>query len=176
MKTLIGSAVVLLVVTLIACGAPNIAMSSGAWTVYMLAPDAGDNPATGIAGTVEVRDTGSGTNFKLQVSGLAGKDRDFGAHLHSGECAPPTLGAGHYQHEQRPADAGATDPMWANDVNEVWLDFKTDSAGKATAERTTNFKVDLARAKSVVVHAMKTGAGGAAGTKLACVAVSPSAR
>jgi superoxide dismutase, Cu-Zn family len=157
-----------------ACGAAmsNIAMSSGTWTVYDLG-DAGMNPAMGITGTVEVKDTGTGTDFKLTVSGLSGKDRDFGAHLHAGDCAPPTSGAGHYQHEARPADAGATDPMWANDVNEVWLDFKTDAMGAATSQKTSAFKVDLTRAKAVVVHLNKTGAGGVAGTKLACIGLTP---
>ncbi len=156
------------IIALVGCGKAPIGTSTGTWTVYELAAGM-ENPATGIAGTVEVSEAGTGTLFKLAVTGLKGVSREFGAHVHAGPCEVPTQGAGHYQHSARPPDAGATDPTWANNDNEVWLDFTTDAKGAAAAERTSTFKVDATRAKAVVIHTMKTGAGGAAGTKLACI-------
>jgi Cu-Zn family superoxide dismutase len=147
--------------------AKSVGKSMGAWAVYDLMGM--PNPAMGITGSVTVSEPAAGkTEFKLEVMG-AMASREFGAHLHVAVCDPPGQGGGHHQHVARPADAGATDPMWANMENEVWMDFTTDAMGKASKTVTASWKLDTARAKSVVVHAMKTGAGGAAGTKLACV-------
>jgi Cu-Zn family superoxide dismutase len=54
-------------------------------------------------------------------------------------------------------------------MNEIWLDFMTDAAGKGMADRTVDFKVRPGEAKAIVVHAMMTQTGGIAGTKLACL-------
>jgi Cu-Zn family superoxide dismutase len=79
---------------------------------------------------------------------------------------------GHYQDKPAAAaDAAATDPMFGNPMNEVWLDFTTDAAGKGMSERTVDFRIRPGEAKAIVVHAMMTGAGGVAGTKLACLPI-----
>jgi Cu-Zn family superoxide dismutase len=69
--------------------------------------------------------------------------------------------------------SSATDPMYANPMNEIWLDFKTDPLGNGSANRTVDFAIMKENAKAVVIHdqATKTGAGeaGTAGAKLACV-------
>lgn len=149
-------------------GAKSVGKSMGAWVVYDLGMGMA-NPAMGIGGNVTVTEPAAGkTEFKLEVSGVTAS-REFGAHLHVAACDPPGQGGGHYQHMARPADAGASDPAWANATNEVWMDFTTDAMGKASKTVTANWMLDTTRAKSVVVHTMATGAGGVAGTKLACV-------
>ncbi len=159
----------LLVCVLSGCGGGTVGSSTGAWTVYDLGAGT-ENAATGVTGTVEIRNSGSGSNFKLSVANVKAS-REFGVHVHAGACSDANMGGGHYQHNPRPADAGATDPTYANNDNEVWLDFTSDATGKGTAEKTTTFKLDNTRAKAVVIHTMKTGAGGAAGTKLACISL-----
>jgi Cu-Zn family superoxide dismutase len=47
-------------------------------------------------------------------------------------------------------------------MNEIWLDFTTDAAGKGMADRTVDFKVRPGEAKAIVIHAMMTGSGGVA--------------
>jgi Cu-Zn family superoxide dismutase len=80
------------------------------------------------------------------------------------------LAGGHYQDKPAAAaDAAATDPAFGNPMNEVWLDFTTDAAGKGMAERTVDFRIRPGEAKAIAVHAMMTGAGGVAGAKLACL-------
>jgi hypothetical protein len=149
------------------CGASTVGTSTGSWSVYDLGAGM-ENPATGIGGTVEIRNSGEGSNVKLSVTGVKAS-REFGAHVHVGACADANMAAGHYQHNMRPADAGATDPAFANNDNEVWLDFTSDASGKASSEKTTTFRLDNTRAKAVIIHTNKTGAGGVAGAKLACI-------
>jgi superoxide dismutase, Cu-Zn family len=111
---------------------------------------------------------GDKTRVTLTVSGLA-PNTTYGAHLHKLACADMMAG-GHYQHAPAArSDASATDPLFANPANEVWLDFTTDDTGKGMSERTVNFMVRPGEAKAIVVHAMITGAGGVAGLKLACL-------
>ena len=76
---------------------------------------------------------------------------------------------GHYQDMPFPADGSATDPMYANKMNEVWLDFATDATGAATSEATVNFIPRAGEAKAVMIHDMMTVTGGVAGAKLACI-------
>jgi Cu-Zn family superoxide dismutase len=152
-------------------GAP-LARSMGSWVVY---PDpygdGGANPATGIQGTaVAVRataaDGGAGIEVTLMVSGLP-NNREFGSHLHKAECDMGMAG-GHYQHMAAP-DGGATDPAFANPDNEVWLDFTTSGTGTATSKATVGFVPAAGLAKAIIVHDRKTGDGGVAGPKLACL-------
>jgi Cu-Zn family superoxide dismutase len=76
---------------------------------------------------------------------------------------------GHYQDKTAAAGIDASASDFANPMNEIWLDFMTDAAGKGMADRTVDFKVRPGEAKAIVVHAMMTQTGGAAGTKLACL-------
>jgi Cu-Zn family superoxide dismutase len=142
-------------------------MSSGAWVVYDL-PDAA-NPAKEIMGSAAAFELPGGkTRVTLMVTGLA-PNTTYGSHIHKLACADMMAG-GHYQDKPAAAaDAGANDPNFANAMNEIWLDFTTDAAGKGMSERTVDFKVRAGEAKAVVVHAMATGDGGVAGPKLACL-------
>lgn len=153
-------------------GGTTLARSMGSWVVY---PDpygdGGANPTTGIQGTaVAVRtsgaDGGAGIEVTLMVSGLP-NNREFGSHLHKAECEMGMAG-GHYQHVPAP-DGGATNPMFANPDNEVWLDFTTGGTGTATSKATVDFVPPVGSAKAIIVHDRKTGDGGVAGPKLACL-------
>jgi Cu-Zn family superoxide dismutase len=144
--------------------------SSGAWVVYDLG-DAGANSASGIMGSARAsrNDTG-GTKVTLSVTGLA-PNTTYGSHVHKLACAEMMAG-GHYQDKPAAAfDAAATDPAYGNVMNEIWLDFTTDAAGKGMAERTVLFSVRPGEAKAIVVHAMMTADGGVAGSKLACLPI-----
>jgi len=156
----------------------QIAMSSGPFVEYPNpAGDGTPNPAMGIMGSATAFDLGGGkTKVVLTVSGLPAM-RTFGAHVHKLACDMDKAG-GHYQHIGFPPDGGsATDPMYANSTNEVWLDFTTDMMGKATKETTVSFRPRAGEAKAIVVHAMMTaigadgGGGGVAGPKLACIPI-----
>lgn len=126
------------------------------------------NPATGIKGSAEAREvTGKGMRLQLSVSGLP-KARAFGAHLHKLACADMKAG-GHYQHMQSPGMAN--DPMYANAMNEIWLDFTTDDKGAASVSAEVAWVPRASEAKSIVVHDMKTVTGGTAGAKLACLSI-----
>lgn len=149
----------------------KIGASEGTWEVFMNPYPAPNemmpNPITTIAGTAEVFDVGGKTQVVLKLSGLPA-NRQFGSHVHKATCAEMKAG-GHYQH----MEGGATDPMFANATNEVWLDFKTDSLGNGSANRTVDWAIAKERAKAVVVHDQATmtaaGVAGMAGPKLACV-------
>lgn len=153
-------------------GATPLARSMGAWVVYPDPyADGGANPAMGIQGTaVAIRsnaaDGGAGMEVTLMVSGLPAS-RDFGSHLHKTECEMGMAG-GHYQHMPAP-DGGATDPVFANPDNEVWLDFTTSATGTATSTTRVGFAPPPGSAKAIIVHDRKTGDGGVAGAKLACL-------
>lgn len=162
-------ALALSLLALSACAAPTgeeatqatseLSFGGGAkWTVFKL--PTGPNPAARIRGPVrgvlspELRHSA----LFLDVEGLP-PNRAFGAHLHAKACADGS-GGGHYQH------VGTT----VSKENEVWLDFETNSAGRARVVARRPYGVDPARAKSVVVHANETDpATGKAGDKLACV-------
>jgi hypothetical protein len=151
-------------------GGTLIVASQGSWVVFPFTGGDGgasQSPATYIQGSASAYDVGGGkTRFLLQVSGLA-PSFEYGAHLHKLPCNDVTMAGGHYQHT--PGDAGASDPSAATAMNEVWLDFTTDANGSATKEVTVDFRPRNGEAKAIVVHAMKTGAGGVAGAKLACL-------
>jgi hypothetical protein len=152
--------------------ASTLAKSLGSWVVYDNPyGDGGANPAMGIQGMAvalarKLSDGGAGMEVQLMVSGLP-VDRDFGSHIHKAECDAGMAG-GHFQHVPAP-DGGASDPAFANPMNEVWLDFKTDGMGKAMSDVNVNFVPPAGGAKAIIVHDRKTGDGGVAGAKLACL-------
>lgn len=153
-------------------GGTKIGTSEPTWTIYMnpypMPMETVPNPITAIAGTADVFSIdNTKTQVVLKVSMLP-PSRQFGAHVHKLACADMKAGT-HYQHQEFPTTSTPTDPMYANDKNEIWLDFKTDSAGNGSATRTVDWALVKERAKAVVVHDMATGAGGVAGAKLACV-------
>ena len=155
-------------------GGAALARSMGNWVVYDNPyGDGGANPATGIQGSamavrVSAADGGAGMEVTLMVSGLP-NNRDFGSHVHKAECDTGMAG-GHYQHTPAP-DGGATNPMFANPDNEVWLDFTTNGSGTATSKATVDFVPAAGSAKAIIVHDRKTGDGGVAGAKLACLPI-----
>lgn len=125
------------------------------------------NPAAGIVGAARATSSGgSEMTLTLNVMGLPSM-MVFGAHLHQKACDDDKGGA-HYQNVAAPAGM-ASSPAYANPINEAWLDFTTDGRGNAVASTTVSWVPMSALAKSIVVHAMKTGDGGAAGAKLACL-------
>lgn len=149
-----------------AAGTP-VGTSNGAFVVYPQTAPATDNPAMTVAGSAEIWDLGTKTRFKLTLTGLK-PDTQFGSHVHVAACDDMQAG-GHYQHNLRPDAATAFDSEYANDANEVWLDFKSDAMGKASSDVTSNWKLVSSRAKAIIIHVMKTGDGGVGGAKLACV-------
>jgi Cu-Zn family superoxide dismutase len=109
----------------------------------------------------------------LEVSGMPAGMK-FGSHLHKLACDNNKAG-GHYQHNPAPnADAGSdaggpADPVYANAINEAWLDFTVGANGKGIGMTTVAWVPAMADAKAIIVHAMATGDGGIAGAKLACI-------
>ena len=147
----------------------KITSSTGDWNVY--ANPYGDGGASNpisamIKGSAEAFATGTGMRVKLSVTGLPAS-RPFGSHIHKLACDDNKAG-GHYQNNAAP-DGGAADPMYANNKNEVWLDFVTDATGAGSAEAKVDFIPRTGEAKSVMIHDMMTMTGGLAGAKLACI-------
>ncbi|WP_020380483.1 superoxide dismutase family protein [Nocardiopsis chromatogenes] len=115
-----------------------------------------------------------GTEFSLRVVGLM-PDRGYGAHMHTGACGEEPDDSGpHYQDEKDP-EQPSTDPRYANDDNEVWLDFTTDSDGNADSDADVDWAPRSGEMKSLVIHDEHTrtgeGEAGSAGDRLACVNV-----
>lgn len=115
------------------------------------------------------------TTVTLSVHGLL-PNRVYGAHAHAKPCGPTGDAAGpHFQHQPDPVTP-SVNPAFANPANEIWLDFRTDPKGNATAAATVEWLFTNARAGSVVVHAEPTqtapGKAGVAGARAACVSVS----
>jgi hypothetical protein len=107
---------------------------------------------------------GSGTRAIFVVYGL---DPSFagttlGAHVHSGPCVAgqPALAGPHYN-TGGPADQD----------HEIWLDFRIRSTGIGVGRASVPFVIPEGGAHSVVIHAMATQPGGAAGARLACLPV-----
>jgi len=146
----------------------KIAASTGEWTAYTNPyGDGGASPISNtIMGSAEAFAAGTGMRVKLTVTGLPAS-RPFGSHIHKLACDDNKAGA-HYQNNPAP-DGGANDPMYANSMNEVWLDFVTDASGAGSSEAEVGFVPRAGEAKAVVIHDMATTAGGLAGAKLACL-------
>ncbi|MBA0050019.1 superoxide dismutase family protein [Streptomyces sp. AJS327] len=115
-----------------------------------------------------------GMTVRLKVSGVA-PDRVYGAHVHTGTCGPRPADSGpHYQHREDPRQP-STDPRYANERNEVWLDFRADGEGRGTASTWHEWRFRKGEARSLVLHEHATGTGeghaGDAGARLACFTV-----
>jgi len=131
-------------------------------------------PVGARAGVTSMEDIES-TTVTLDVNGLQ-PDRQYGSHIHTMACGVDGMAAGpHFQHEQDPISP-SVDPAFANDKNEIWLDFTTDASGAATVTSTVPWTfTDDRRAGSVIIHAMQTatepGKAGTAGDRIACITV-----
>jgi hypothetical protein len=156
-----------------------IASSSGAALMPYMDPYAGmamagmPNPIAATAtATATAWNVGGKLKVELKVTGLPAS-RTFGAHLHKLACNDMKAG-GHYQEIPWPATtdaSSATDPTYANLMNEVWLDFTTDASGAGNATRTVDWLPRTGEAKSIIIHHMATESGGVAGARLACLAM-----
>jgi len=129
---------------------------------------------SGSAARVQAVPTASGkTVVTLHVWGLV-PNREYGAHAHKFACgADPLTAGGHFQYIQ----GGATDPAFANDENEIWLDFSTDVDGNASAQTVVDWQFPSdRRAGAVVIHDHHTahgtpGTSGTAGARYGCLTV-----
>jgi Cu-Zn family superoxide dismutase len=129
----------------------------------------------GATAKVTITQTSSSTRVELTVAGLR-PNRGYGAHLHTSPCGPTGAVAGpHYQHRRDPAASASrpsVDPSYANPQNEVWLDFRTDSNGRAFAAAIHPWAFGTSP-RSLIIHAMTTktasGEAGTAGTRAACL-------
>jgi Cu-Zn family superoxide dismutase len=129
----------------------------------------------GATATVNADAAATSTSVTLAVTGLQ-PNRRYGAHAHTKPCGSDGKDAGpHFQFKPDPVTP-SVDPAYANNVNEIWLDFTTDAAGagQATATVPWVFPADR-RAASVIIHAMPTstepGKAGGAGNRAACLTV-----
>jgi superoxide dismutase, Cu-Zn family len=129
----------------------------------------------GATATVNAGEAAAGTSVTLAVAGLQ-PHRRYGAHAHTKPCGSDGKDAGpHFQFTPDPVTP-SVDPAYANNVNEIWLDFTTDAAGSGGATSTVPwaFPADR-RAASVIIHAMPTatepGEAGGAGNRAACLTV-----
>ena len=115
------------------------------------------------------------TIVTLQVRGLK-PDTDYGAHAHVNGCGLTGADAGpHFQNVVDPVSP-SVDPVYANPVNEIWLDLTTNAAGNGVAHTTVSWQfAPDRRAKSVIIHEQHTsstpGSAGTAGPRLACLDV-----
>jgi Cu/Zn superoxide dismutase len=121
--------------------------------------------------TLQVKKSGDGTNFVLDVTGInptaAGKE--YGAHLHTGICDPLGLNAGmagpHYNHLVVAEGVPVADAEISRRT-EVWFDLVPNVDGVARDSTTVKFvPVDPDLVMSIVIHndatALKTGVAGA---------------
>lgn len=126
----------------------------------------------GARASVEVEPEGSGTKVELEVHGLQ-PNRTYGAHIHVKQCGQTGDAAGpHYQNEKDPVSP-STDPAYANNRNEVWLDFTTDAQGEGESSSTVAWQFRADEGRALVIHAQSTathaGHAGTAGARLACL-------
>jgi superoxide dismutase, Cu-Zn family len=153
-----------------------IASSEGARLMVYADPYAPDNagapnpipPAANAA--AHAFDIGGQLRIQLAVAGFPA-DRTFGSHLHRLECLDPSKAGGHYQHMPFPEGGMATDPEYANAMNEAWLDFTTDADGEAVSDLTLDWLPRSGEAKAIIIHDMRSGVGGVSGPKLACLPI-----
>ena len=143
-------------------------------------------PETASARVRAVYNAAGDTFVTLHLRGMK-PEHTYGAHAHVGECGLLGSKAGpHFQQVPFPAGSAATDPLYANPANEIWLDVTTNAAGNGSslAKQAWQFAPGTG-AKSVIIHEKRTGTGaadpltgevkepaGTAGTRLACVDVS----
>src|SRR4029079_5692828 len=96
-----------------------------------------DSPLVPVGATASVTagEAGTSTNVTLEVTGLQ-PNRQYGAHAHTKPCGGDGKDAGpHFQFKPDPVTP-SVDPAYANNVNEIWLDFTTDAAGAGRATAT----------------------------------------
>jgi len=134
------------------------------------------NPAVPVGSRARVRAVYAGSGMSvitLHVWGLQ-PDRHYGAHAHQNPCGPLATDAGaHFQHVM----GGATDPVFANPDNEIWIDLTTDADGNASAQTVVDWQFTAdRRAGSVVIHDRHTthgvpGSAGTAGPRHGCLTV-----
>src|SRR5436190_12412711 len=125
-------------------GAARVVRASGELTRYSDPYGTGvDNPIpAGATATVHATQDANGTTIvTLQVRGLPA-NREFGAHAHVLGCANNKAG-GHYQNVRVPIGV-PNDSTYANEQNEIWLDFATNAAGNGSATTTVawTFRID----------------------------------
>lgn len=115
--------------------------------------------------------------FTFSAVGLL-PDRGYAVHAHTRPCGPTGDDAGpHFQHEADPAagpGSPSVDPAYANPVNEIWLDVRTDAQGTGSSDADVPFGLDVAAPASIIVHAADAtatapGEAGTAGPRLACL-------
>jgi Cu/Zn superoxide dismutase len=123
------------------------------------------NATDGATATFYAVQGGGESTHVLVLRGLspASAGTTFGAHVHIGPCVAGNGAAalGHY-------NAGGP----ATAETEVWLDFTVRAGGYAVARTTVPFVIEPGTAQSVVIHALPTAPGGAAGARQACLPVS----
>ncbi|HYO17626.1 MAG TPA: superoxide dismutase, partial [Dermatophilaceae bacterium] len=120
---------------------------------------------------------GGRTVVVLAVRGLL-PDRDYGAHAHAAACGVTGAAAGpHFQYAPDPVQP-SVNPAFANEDNEIWLDFTTDAKGRGWAFAVQDWQPSaVRRPASVVIHVEHTHDGtdgfpaGTAGARLACLTV-----
>ena len=126
----------------------------------------------GARARVAITRTTTGLVVRLTVAGMVPR-RPYGAHLHTQPCGATADAAGpHYQNRHDPRTP-SVDPSYANQTNEVWLDFLADANGAGTAVSQENWTFDpKAPPRSLVIHAETTRtAMGAAGARAACLSL-----
>ncbi|MGW3072568.1 superoxide dismutase family protein [Kitasatospora sp. NPDC001132] len=108
------------------------------------------------------------TVLTLAVSGLA-PDHEFPAHLHTGDCGVDPASSGpHYQNVVDPVQP-STDPVYANEGNELRLVLRTDRQGVGSAATAVAWQPRPGEARSLVLHAGTPAGRHAAGDRVACV-------
>ena len=86
----------------------------------------------GATATVNASRAPSSTSVTLAVTGLQ-PGRRYGAHAHTKPCGSDGKDAGpHFQFKPDPVSP-SVDPAYANNVNEIWLDFTTNATGAGHA-------------------------------------------
>jgi hypothetical protein len=149
-------------------------------------------PFTGASADLRLKTSGTGSNFKLEVSGIAESDvgNEYGAHLHTYDCderpepAPPGMyGGPHYNHEvvvggkaYMPGEPPSESVAAISPTTEVWFSFVPNAHGDATASTSVPFvPVDPDGKMSIVVHLLPTNpATGLAGGRQACFPIDAS--
>lgn len=164
-------------VTATSCGSENVSTSGtlerpaeadDAYTYdTKLAPPGAELAVT----TWSIRD---GTQVELTASGLQ-PNHGYGAHAHVRPCGEAPDAAGpHFQYRPDP-QTPSVDPAYANPLNEIWLDFRTDDQGAGRAIAQVPFEFGDRTPASVVLHERITstsaGEAGEAGKRVACIDV-----
>lgn len=143
-----------------ATSAKTVVQASGRLTDLRAAGD----PTDGATARFYAFTVGNQTTAILVLNGLplGSVGQTFGVHVHTGSCVVnmPTTAGPHY-------NTGGP----ASVTTEVWLDFTVQPGGFAISNATVPFTIPQGGASAVVIHALPTGVGGAAGPRIACLPV-----